>query len=165
MSTAALRWPLATRDFEKFQLRNIGKAKRLGCKMFRNGTVVIRYHLCLSSRMPSCANHGSFPSTRRFHSAPPLLRSFCTIQADFLRSILPVRRPKEPRRPTRIRIGNPDGCILVISVIFCNRHAPPARHGGIGEVEREDNDDCADCETHCVPLLSAKPSNRKGGNT
>lgn len=84
---------------------------------------------------------GHSPSTRRFHTAPPLLHSFCTSQADFLLSNLPVRRPKEPRRPTRIRVGNPDGRILVIGVIICNRHAPPARHGGIGEVERQDDDD------------------------
>lgn len=53
--------------------------------------------------------------------------------------LLPHRRTKEPARSRRIRIGDLDRGIQIIHIIIRDTHPPPARHGRIGQIDREND--------------------------
>lgn len=59
---------------------------------------------------------------------------------------LPNRRTEEPARSGRIRIRHLDGRVQVIHVVVRDADAPPGGHGGVCEVEGEDDDDGGDGE-------------------
>lgn len=78
------------------------------------------------------------PLSYKYPSAPHL-----QLHLPLTETRLPNRRTKEPPRGRWIWICNLNRCIQIIHVIIRNAHPPPARHRRIREVDREDNDNCA----------------------
>ena len=58
----------------------------------------------------------------------------------------PHRRSEEPSRSSRVRIRNLDRGIQIIHIIIRDANPPPARHGRVGQIDCQNDDDGANSQ-------------------